>query len=372
MKPAKDCRFEISANFPKPPSIHSSPQNSLKKYKLGIVGSTGAVGQEIIKLLEKRDFPASEVKLLASARSAGTEIEVFGETKIVEETTPESFSGLDFAIFSAGSENSQKFAPESVKRNCVVIDNSSAFRMEPSVPLVVPEINPEDLDTHQGIIANPNCSSAITLIALYPLHKRFGLKRFYASTYQAVSGAGAMGPISLDQEVTEMVTGSTVPNAMPSAFPHPIAFNLIPHVDQFREDGYTKEELKMRNEARKILSLPNLKVSCTCVRVPVYRAHSISINAEFTNNVNLPDAIQALSSFEGLDFVQNLAENIYPMPIYSSEKENCQVGRLRVDHASDNGLALWVTGDQLWKGAALNAIQIAEEMIKRNCLRKIF
>lgn len=344
----------------------------MKKYKLGIVGSTGAVGQEIIKLLEKREFPASEIRLLASARSAGSEMTVLGENLRVEETKPDSFNDLDFAIFSAGSDNSIKFAHESVKRNCVVIDNSSAFRMDSSVPLVVPEINPSNLDNHQGIIANPNCSSAIALMAIYPLHKRFGLKRFFASTYQAVSGAGAMGPISLDQEVQEMVTGAPVPNALPSVFPHPIAFNLIPHVDQFREDGYTKEELKMRNESRKILSLPNLKVSCTCVRVPVYRAHSISINAEFVNSVNLPDAKQALGSFNGLDFVERHEENVYPMPIYSSEKENCQVGRLRVDHASDNGLAFWVTGDQLWKGAALNAIQIAEELIKRDCLKKIF
>ena len=343
----------------------------MKKYRIGIVGATGAVGQEIIKLLEKREFPASELRLLASSRSAGNELEALGQTHKIQETTPESFKDLDIAIFSAGSENSVKFAHEAVKRDCVAIDNSSAFRMDPSVPLVVPEINPQDLDTHQGIVANPNCSSAITLMAIYPLHKRFGLKKFYASTYQAVSGAGAMGPISLDREVTEMVTGAPPPNAQPSTFPHPIAFNLIPHVDQFREDGYTKEELKMRNESRKILSLPSLRVSCTCVRVPVYRAHSISINAEFSDSVNLPDAKQALSNFNGLEFVDNPEEMLYPMPIYSSEKENCHVGRLRVDHAADNGLALWVTGDQLWKGAALNAIQIAEEMILRNCLRKI-
>jgi len=343
----------------------------LKKYRIGIVGATGAVGQEIIKLLEKREFPASELRLLASSRSAGNELEALGQTHKIQETTPESFKDLDIAIFSAGSENSVKFAHEAVKRDCVAIDNSSAFRMDPSVPLVVPEINPQDLDGHQGIVANPNCSSAITLMAIYPLHKRFGLKKLYASTYQAVSGAGAMGPISLDQEVTEMVTGAPPPNAQPSSFPHPIAFNLIPHVDQFREDGYTKEELKMRNESRKILSLPSLRVSCTCVRVPVYRAHSISINAEFSDSVNLPDAKQALSNFEGLDFVDNPEEMLYPMPIHSSEKENCHVGRVRVDHAADNGLALWVTGDQLWKGAALNAIQIAEEMIQRNCLRNI-
>ena len=343
----------------------------MKKYRIGIVGATGAVGQEIIKLLEKRKFPASELRLLASSRSAGNELEAIGQTLKVQETTPESFEDLDIAIFSAGSENSVRFAHEAVKRDCVAIDNSSAFRMDPSVPLVVPEINPQDLEAHQGIVANPNCSSAISLMAIYPLHKRFGLKKFYASTYQAVSGAGAMGPLSLDQEVTEMVTGAPPPNAQPSTFPHPIAFNLIPHVDQFREDGYTKEELKMRNESRKILSLPNLKVSCTCVRVPVYRAHSISINAEFSDSVNLPDAKQALSNFNGIEFLDDPQEMIYPMPIHSSEKENCHVGRLRVDHAADNGLAIWVTGDQLWKGAALNAIQIAEEMILRNCLRKI-
>lgn len=362
----------INADFSKPLNIHFLSVHSLKKYKLGIVGSTGAVGQEILELLEKRQFPASEIRLLASARSAGNTVEALGQKLKVEETTPRSFEGLDLAIFSAGSDNSVKYAHEAVKNDCVVIDNSSAFRMDSSVPLVVPEINPSDLENHQGIVANPNCSSAIALMAIYPLHKRFGLKKFFASTYQAVSGAGAMGPISLDQEVTEIVTGSAPPNALASVFPHPIAFNLIPHVDQFREDGYTKEELKMRNESRKILSIPNLMVSCTCVRVPVYRAHSISINAEFSNPVNLPDAKQALNSFNGLNYLENTKENLYPMPIFSTKKENCDVGRLRVDHASENGLAFWVTGDQLWKGAALNAIQIAEEMIERNCLRKIF
>ena len=198
----------------------------MKKYRIGIVGATGAVGQEIIKLLEKRDFPASELRLLASSRSAGNEVEALGETHKIKETSPESFKDLDFAVFSAGSENSIKFAHEAVKRNCVVIDNSSAFRMDPSVPLVVPEINSQDLDDHQGIIANPNCSSAISLMAIYPLHKRFGLKRFFASTYQAVSGAGAMGPISLDQEVTEMVTGTPPPNALPSPFPPPNCFQF--------------------------------------------------------------------------------------------------------------------------------------------------
>lgn len=258
-----------------------------------------------------------------------------------------------------------------MKRGCVVIDNSSAFRMDPEVPLVVPEINGDALEKHQGIIANPNCSSAVALMALYPLHRRFGLKRFVASTYQAVSGAGASGPISLDQEIREKTFSTPVPDKIDSAFVHPIAFNLIPHIDQFREDGYTKEELKMKNESRKILALPGLQVSCTCVRVPVYRAHSISINAEFKSGVNVPDAREALQQFDGLDLVDSPKDNLYPMPIECSEVENCKVGRLRVDHALDNGLAFWVVGDQLWKGAALNAIQIAEAMIERKCLRFI-
>lgn len=343
----------------------------MKKYRIGIVGATGAVGQEIISLLEKRDFPVGDLKFLASARSAGKQIEAFGTNNQVIETTPESFEGLDFAIFSAGGDNSVKFAHEAVKRGCVVIDNSSAFRMDPDVPLVVPEINPDSLENHQGIIANPNCSSAVALMALYPLHRRFGLRRFVASTYQAVSGAGAAGPISLDQEIREKSSPTPLPDKIVSAFVHPIAFNLIPHIDQFREDGYTKEELKMKNESRKILDLPSLKVSCTCVRVPVYRAHSISINAEFKSGVNIPDAKEALQQFNGLNFVDEPMKNQYPMPIYCSEVENCQVGRLRVDHALDNGLAFWVVGDQLWKGAALNAIQIAETMIERKCLRFI-
>ena len=237
----------------------------MKKYRIGIVGATGAVGQEIITLLEKRSFPVGELSLLASARSAGKKIDAFGNSNEIKETTPDSFKNLDFAIFSAGSEHSVKFADEATKRGCVVIDNSSAFRMNRDVPLIVPEINPEDLDNHKGIIANPNCSSAIALMALFPLHQRFGLKKFIASTYQAVSGAGAMGPICLEQEIQESL-GVNLTEKKESVFSKEIAFNVIPHIDQFRDDGYTKEEMKMCNESRKILNLPNLQVSCTCVR----------------------------------------------------------------------------------------------------------
>ena len=343
----------------------------MKKYKIGIVGATGAVGQEIINLLEKREFPVSEARLLASSRSAGREIQACGNLEVVSETTPDSFKGLDIAIFSAGSQNTEIFADSASKNNCVVIDNSSAFRMEENVPLVIPEINGDELESHRGIISNPNCSTAVALMSLFPLHKRFGLKRFFASTYQAVSGAGAEGVAELDEQVKEKLSGQTgEPNDDP-VFQHQIAFNLIPHIDSFREDGYTKEELKMRNETRKILQNPSIQVSCTCVRVPVYRAHSISINAEFDSPVNVPDARTALENFEGVELWDLPNALRYPMPIDYSEKEVCGVGRLRLDHGFKNALALWAVGDQLWKGAALNAVQIAEELIKRKCLKNL-
>ncbi len=341
----------------------------MKKYRIGIVGATGAVGQEIIHLLEKREFPIAEARLLASARSAGREIQACGNLEVVRETTPESFTGLDIAIFSAGSQNSIQFAEIARRQGCVVIDNSSAFRMDAEVPLIIPEINGDEVEKHQGIIANPNCSTAVALMGLHPLHKRFGLKRFIASTYQAVSGAGAAGVEELDQQTrTALGEESSEPKG-DSIFPHPIAYNLIPHIDDFREDGYTKEELKMRNESRKILNLPSLEISCTCVRVPVNRAHSISINAEFESTVNVPDARDALEGSPGIELWDLPNAKRYPMPINYTEKEACGIGRLRVDHALKNGLALWVVGDQLWKGAALNALQIAEVLVERKCLR---
>jgi aspartate-semialdehyde dehydrogenase len=341
----------------------------LKKYRIGIVGATGAVGQEIIRLLEKREFPVAEARLLASARSAGREIQACGNLETVRETSAEAFNGLDMAIFSSGSQSSQEFAEVARRQGCVVIDNSSAFRMDADVPLVVPEINGDALETHRGLIANPNCSTAVALMGLYPLHKRFGLKRFIASTYQAVSGAGAAGVAELNDQTKKVLAEEPHEPNPDSIFPHPIAYNLIPHIDDFREDGYTKEELKMSNESRKILGQPQLKVSCTCVRVPVYRAHSISINAEFEAPVNVPDAKEALEDFSGVELWDLPNALRYPMPINYTEKEVCGVGRIRVDHALTHGLAIWVVGDQLWKGAALNAIQIAEHLVKRNWLR---
>ncbi len=343
----------------------------MKKYKIGIVGATGAVGQEIIHLLEKREFPVSEARLLASSRSAGREIQACGSLEVVKETTADSFKNLDIAIFSAGSQNTEMFAEAALKNDCVVIDNSSAFRMDKDVPLVIPEINGDALESHKGIISNPNCSTAVALMGLFPLHKRFGLKRFFASTYQAVSGAGAEGVTELDDQVRNKFSGEPTEQKSDPIFPHPIAFNLIPHIDDFREDGYTKEELKMRNETKKILGISSIQISCTCVRVPVYRAHSISINAEFDSPVNVPDARAALESFKGVELWDLPNALRYPMPINYSEKELCGVGRLRLDHGFNNGLALWVVGDQLWKGAALNAVQIAEELIERKCLKNL-
>ena len=343
----------------------------MKKYRIGIVGATGAVGQEIISLLEKREFPVAEARLLASPKSAGRQIQACGNLETVQETTSDSFKDLDLAIFSAGSKQSQEFSEASRRHGCVVIDNSSAFRMDPTVPLIVPEINPDSLEDHQGIIANPNCSTAVALMGLYPLHKRFGLKRFIASTYQAVSGAGEAGFQALENELKAQFAPAENPTTPvnESPFPHPIAHNLLPHIDDFREDGYTKEELKMKNESRKILNSSSLQVSCTCVRVPVYRAHSISLNAEFAQPVNVPDAKAAIEEFAGAELWDIPNANRYPTPLHYAEKEECGVGRIRIDQAFNNGLALWVVGDQLWKGAALNAIQIAETLVERKCMK---
>jgi aspartate-semialdehyde dehydrogenase len=336
-------------------------------YNVGILGATGAVGQELIRLLHERAFPYAELRLLASTRSAGKTQAYGDKTWTILEASPEAFEGLDVCIFSAGASQSKLFADEAVKRGCMVIDNSSAFRMDAGVPLVVPEINPEAAFGHRGIIANPNCSTIITLMGLYPLHQAFGLKSIIASTYQAVSGSGAGGIIELEQQVKALVEGRPIEK---NVYPHQIAFNVIPHVDAFLDDGYTKEELKMLNEGRKIMSLPELKVTCTCVRVPVYRAHSISISASFERPVSVEAAREAVAAFDGVELVDDAKNLKYPMPLDYSEVLNCGVGRLRKDSVFDNGLALWVTGDQVWKGAALNAIQIAELMYAKDKLKQ--
>lgn len=335
-------------------------------YKVGIVGATGAVGQELIRLLHSRRFPLGELTLLASARSAGRTIETAEGSWVVKEATAEAFADLDVAIFSAGGSVSKALAPAAVERGCVVIDNSSAFRLDEDVPLVVPEINVRDLRRHKGIIANPNCSTAIALMALYPLHRAFGLRRFVASTYQAVSGTGAAAVAELENQLKAWAAGESVE---PSVYPHPIAFNVIPHVDSFLESGYTREEMKMVWEGRKIMNLPELQASTTCVRVPVIRAHSISISAEFSIPVREERARQVIVDFPGAELCDDPGNNRYPMPLDYSGKEKCGVGRIRRDLAFDNGLSFWVCGDQLWKGAALNAVQIAESLHQGGSLK---
>ena len=330
-------------------------------YRVGIVGATGAVGQELIALLQAHAFPLAELRPLASARSAGRSIDFGGKKIVVQEATPESFAGLDLAFFAAGGSVTKTLAPEAVKRGCLVIDKSSAFRMDRDVPLVVPEINPQALRTHRGIIASPNCSTAVALMGLYPLHRAFGLRRVIFSTYQSVSGTGADAVTELESQVQAYVARQPLPREV---YPHQIFQNLIPHIDSFGPDGYTGEESKMRAESRKILDLPDLKVSATCIRVPVVRAHSVSINAEFARPVSVAAAREAIAGFAGAELIDEPAQNAYPTPLAYSRKEKCGVGRIRLDTALDNGLALWVSGDNLWKGAALNAIQTVEKMIE--------
>ena len=328
---------------------------------VAVVGATGAVGIEMIKTLEKRNFPVGKLTLLASARSVGKKLKYRGQDVTVTELTKESFKGIDIALFSAGGGVSKEFAPVAVKAGCVVVDNSSAFRMDPDVPLVVPEINASDVKLHKGIIANPNCTTAITLMALFPLHKAFTVKRIFASSYQAVSGTGAKAIEELKRQVGEIVSGKPVTKEV---YPHQIAFNVLPQVDSFLPTGYTKEEMKMENEGRKIMHHPAFRASVTCVRVPVYRSHSIAVSAEFEKPVTMEAARAVLKKAPGLDLVDEPENKKYPMPLFSSEKDNCEVGRIRKDCALDNGLCFWVSGDQLLRGAALNAVLIAEELLK--------
>jgi aspartate-semialdehyde dehydrogenase len=326
-----------------------------------VVGATGAVGIEMIETLEKRRFPVGKLTLLASARSVGKKLKYKGTDIEVKELTRESFKGIDIALFSAGGSISREFAPIAAKDGCVVVDNSSAFRMDDNVPLVVPEVNGADIRNHKGIIANPNCTTAITLMALYPLHQAFGCKRIFASSYQAVSGTGAKAIEELRRQVSQVVRSEAVTKEV---YPHQIAFNVLPHVDSFLPTGYTKEEMKMENEGRKIMHHPSFRASVTCVRVPVYRAHSVAVSAEFEKPVTVASALEVLRKAPGLDVIDNPSKCEYPLPLHQAEKYNCAVGRLRMDCAMENGLCFWVSGDQLLKGAALNAVQIAEELMK--------
>ncbi|PWU06681.1 MAG: aspartate-semialdehyde dehydrogenase [Verrucomicrobia bacterium] len=329
-----------------------------KTFHVAIVGATGAVGLEIIRVLERRRFPISKLTLLASSRSVGRFLQFENQTLKVQELNEKAFEDVDFALFSANGEISLRYAKMAVQSGAIVIDNSSAFRADPEVPLVIPEINGTDVREHRGIIANPNCTTAITLMGLYPLHRAFGVRRVFASSYQAVSGSGAQAIQELEQQVRCLGKGEEVTRRV---YPHQIAFNVIPHVDAFLESGYTKEEMKMQNEGRRIMHLPQFRASVTCVRVPVYRAHSIAVSAEFEKLVSLDIARSALLKAPGIRLLEDAA--LYPVPLDVEGKDICEVGRLRLDCALDNGLAFWVCGDQLLKGAALNAVQIAELLI---------
>lgn len=336
----------------------------MKKYHVAIVGATGAVGQELLKILKERNFPVGGLKLLATERSAGKKIEYNGVEYTVEATTADAFEGVDIALFAGGSA-SKDFAREAAKRGAVVIDNSSAFRMDPDVPLVVPEVNPEDVKNHKGIIANPNCSTIIMVAALKPIYDAAGIKRVVVSTYQAVSGAGKEGLEELATQVRQVSEGEAV---TPRVFQHQIAFNLIPHIDVFGDQDYTKEEWKMVNETKKIMHDDHLSISATTVRVPVFRSHSESVNIETERKLTAQEAREILAKAPGVIVEDNPAEKTYPMPLYTSDKDEVFVGRIREDISLEKGLNLWVVSDQLRKGAATNAVQIAELVVEYNCL----
>ena len=327
----------------------------MKKYKLALVGATGLVGRTAIKVLEEKNLPISEYVFFASKRSAGSIMELLGQDYVVRELNEHSFDeGFDFAIFSAGGDVSRKFAPIAASKGCIVIDNSSTFRMDKNVPLVVPEVNSEDLKSSSGIIANPNCSTIQAVVALKPLDVKYGIKRVVYSTYQSVSGAGQKGV----QDLQDTLNGLE-----PKKFPHPIANNCLPHIDVFTDSGYTKEELKMINETRKILHKPDLRVTATCVRVPVMNSHSESINVEFENDFDLEELKEVLKNSPGIILMDNPAENIYPLATRATGSDEVYIGRIRRDDSVPFGVNIWVVSDNARKGAASNAIQIMEKLM---------
>lgn len=333
----------------------------MKLYTVAVLGATGAVGQEMMKILEERNFPVGKLIPLASARSAGKTLKFKGEDVTIQEACDTAFEGVDIVLGAAENDIAEKFAPAIVKAGAVFVDNSSAFRLDPKVPLIVPEINPEDVSWHNGIISNPNCSTIITVTAVNALNQLSPIKAMTASTYQAVSGAGAGGPIELMNEVEALREGKTYE---PKVFSHQIAYNLIPQIGGEQFEGYTSEEMKMQNEGRKIMHLPELKVSCTCVRVPVVRSHSISVSLHFDHKITVAEAREVLKHAPGVKLVDDLAKKEYPMPLDTSNQDIVFVGRIRPDLTDDNGLCLWCCGDQVRKGAATNAIQIAELLVK--------
>ena len=333
----------------------------MKLYNVAIAGATGAVGEEMRLILEERNFPVGSLKLLASARSAGKKFSYKGEDIPVEELTKESFAGIDIALFSAGASISKEFAPAAVEAGAVVVDNSSAFRMDPQVPLIVPEVNPGEIKKHRGIIANPNCTTIIMLVALKPLYDYSRIKRVVVSSYQSASGAGAKGMGELENQMKAFASGADIKVEF---FAYQLLFNLIPHIDIFLDNAYTKEEMKMVSETQKIMGDPDILVSPTCVRVPVMRAHSESINVETQEKITAEKARELFASAPGLQVIDDPASKSYPMPLFATGKDDCFVGRIREDISCENALNFWVVGDQIRKGAALNAVQIAERLVE--------
>ncbi len=333
----------------------------MKTYTVAILGATGAVGQEMMKILVERDFPVGKLIPLASARSAGKKLMFKGEEITIQEACDEAFEGVDIVLGAAENDIAKRFAPAIIKAGAVFVDNSSAFRLDPNVPLIVPEVNPEDVKNHKGIISNPNCSTIITVTAVNALNSIAPIKAMTTSTYQAVSGAGAGGPIELMNEVEALREGKTYE---PKIFSHQIAYNLIPQIGGEAFEGYTSEEMKMQNEGRKIMHLPELNVSCTCVRVPVVRSHSISVTCVFDTPVTVEQAREVIANAPGCKLVDDLKNKQYPMPLDTSDQDIVFVGRIRPDLTNPNGICLWCCGDQVRKGAATNAIQIAELLVK--------
>ncbi len=336
-----------------------------KQLTVAIAGATGVVGTTVRQILEERRFPVGELRLLASARSAGRTLAFAGREWPVAELTEQSFAGVDLAFFACGGAASTQFAPAAVAAGTLVIDKSSVFRMAENVPLVVPEVNADALDDHQGLIATPNCSTIQMVVPLRPIYDAVGLERVVVSTYQAVSGSGKKGPDELQRQTPEALAGRP---AKAIAYPHQIAFNLLPHIDSFLDNGYTKEEQKMVDETQKIFSDPHLKVSPTCVRVPVFNSHSESVNVQTTRPLSAAEARELFASFPGIEVVDDVEHLRYPMPLDASGRDPVYVGRIRQDPTIDNGLNFWCVSDNLRKGAALNAVQIAEELRRRDLL----
>ena len=338
----------------------------MKALNVAVVGATGLVGQEFIKVLQQRQFPMASIRLYASDRSAGKRVYVGHQEIAVKETGPESFQNVDIALFSAGSDISRHFSPVAARSGALVVDNSAAFRMEPNVPLVVPEVNPGDIRQHQGIIANPNCSTIQMVVALYPLHKVNPIKRIIISTYQAVSGTGAAAMEELTTQAKLALEGQ---NVVPHVYPHQIAFNLLPEIDVFLDNGYSREEWKMVDETRKIMHAPDIAVSATCVRVPVFVGHSAAVNVEFAQPMTPEDARRILATAPGVRVLDDPTVSLYPQPWLSAGSDDVFVGRIRTDASDTKSLVMWVVADNLRKGAALNAVQIAEEAARRGWVK---